>query len=82
MEPASRSLKLEYVQNFFRTSLHKINTSILEVLLFLASLKLSRGRGRGWLENAILMTLTLTDKLGFVNIHSTIKFSNVRTSLN
>ena len=65
LDPASWYLKLEYVQNFFRTSLHKTNTFILEVLLYIASLKLSLRRGRGLLENAILMKIYSKLSTGF-----------------
>ena len=42
-------------KNFFGTCLHRLTTFILEVQLYLASLKLSRVAGWGWLENLILM---------------------------
>ena len=67
-------------KNFFGTCSHRLTNFILEVWLYLTSLKLSRvggwGGGWGWLENLILMktqssaltwTWTLDFDLGFVN---------------
>ena len=46
-------------KNFFGTCLHGLTTFILEVWLYLASLKLSWGGG-GWLDIAILMKTMLS----------------------